>query len=775
MAPRTVGALATRPTGNAQGNYYFYSLSTGRIINRAHATPLPMPDDVIHRVHTLARQQQADPGLVFLDRDRVPDVNDEDDGDDDEDTWDEEQWVDEPHPVHEDMDQPIIIDHDAPPIDNIADIIEIDDEDPHGEIPGVGYEDHNNVGELDNDQEEEQSDHGSEADVDNAERIVDDNVEQNKLELDMAEQYGQRTHAYNMRPRKPRDYSHLFASKSGPIVATLATPQMNMRRGLITFGEEGVDAVRNEMKQLHDRKVMQVRKSAELTSQQRMEALAYLMFLKRKRSGKVKGRGCSDGRKQRAYTAKEDAASPTVSTESVFLTAVIDALEGRHVAVLDVPGAFMQADMDELVHVRFTGKMVDLLLEIDRDMYQPYVVIERGERVMYVELLKALYGTIRAARLFWEKLSSKLKEWGFTINPYDPCVANKVVDSKQLTVVWHVDDLKVSHVKLTVVDSFVSQMDAEFGADTPINKSRDYLGMIMDYTTPRQVVINMTEYIQTVLQDAPANMSGTSMTPAGHHLFTVSENPELLDGELSRTFVHIVMQLLYLSQRGRPDIRTAISFLCGRLQGPDHDDYKKLTRVVKYLRGTHDLVLTLSSDGSGLIRWWIDASYSVHPDMKGHTGGTMTLGKGSVYSTSNKQKLVTRSSTESEVVGLHDVLPQVLWTRHFMREQGVEIKDSVLYQDNMSAMLLEKNGRASSTKRTKHMNIRYFYVHDRVCAKEVSIEHCPTEDMIADYFTKPLQGQLFRKMRDVIMNIGPDSKYHSGHRSVLRGDAYEEL
>ena len=91
------------------------------------------------------------------------------------------------------------------------------------------------------------------------------------------------------------------------------------------------------------------------------------MFLKRKRSGKVKGRGCADGRKPRAYIAKEEATAPTVITEAVFLTAIIDALENREVAVLDVPGAFMQADIDELVHVRFTGEMVNMLLHIDHD------------------------------------------------------------------------------------------------------------------------------------------------------------------------------------------------------------------------------------------------------------------------------------------------------------------------------------------------------------------------------------------------------------------------
>ena len=90
-----------------------------------------------------------------------------------------------------------------------------------------------------------------------------------------------------------------------------------------------------------------------------------------------------------------------VSTEAVFLIAVIDAMEGRNVVVVDVPGAFMQADIDQLVHVRFTRAMVTLLLEIDYEMYKDYVIVEKGEQVMYMELLKALYGTLRAARLFW--------------------------------------------------------------------------------------------------------------------------------------------------------------------------------------------------------------------------------------------------------------------------------------------------------------------------------------------------------------------------------------
>ena len=173
-----------------------------------------------------------------------------------------------------------------------------------------------------------------------------------------------------------------------------------------------------------------------LTHEQHKEALAYLMFLKQNCCGKIKGRGCADGRKQRAYIAKEDSTAPPVSTEAVFLTAVIDALENRDVAVLNVPGAFMQADIDELVHVRLTGEMVKMLLQIDKEMYSEYVVMEKGEQVLSMELLKALYGTLPAACLFRQKLSKQLIDvWGFVQNKYNDCVVNKTINGSQMTVV----------------------------------------------------------------------------------------------------------------------------------------------------------------------------------------------------------------------------------------------------------------------------------------------------------------------------------------------------
>jgi Reverse transcriptase (RNA-dependent DNA polymerase) len=516
--------------------------------------------------------------------------------------------------------------------------------------------------------------------------------------------------------------------------------------------------------------VMQPVCADSLSAQEKARALQYLMFLKEKRCGKIKGRGCADGRKQRVYTAKEEASSPTVAIESILLSAVIDAKEGRHVATADIPGAFMQADMDEVVHMRLEGTMVDLLLNVAPE-YAIFVTIENGKKVLYVLLTKALYGTMRAALLFWRKLTAQLIEWGFKTNPYDPCVANMTIGGNQCTVLWHVDDLKISHVSKAVVEKVLRKLNKVFGKESPLTVNHgtkhDYLGMQLEYAPKGKVQVTMFDYIEGMLKELPKDMDGTASSPAPNHLFEVSETPVALDKPTSEMFHHHTAKLLFLCKRARPDLQLAVAFLTTRVKGPDTDDYKKLRRVMQYLRATKDMPLTLEADDTRVIKWWVDASFAVHPDMRGHTGGVMSMGKGATYGTCGKHKLNTRSSTEAEIVSLYDVLPQVIWTRNFLEAQGYQVRDSVIHQDNKSTILLAENGRASCSKRTRHLNIRYFFITDRIKAGDLSIEYCPTGDMVADYFTKPLQGALFRKMRNLIMNIDPAAASRWDHRSVL--------
>jgi hypothetical protein len=146
------------------------------------------------------------------------------------------------------------------------------------------------------------------------------------------------------------------------------------------------------------------------------------------------------------------------------------------------------------------------------------------------------------------------------------------------------------------------------------------------------------------------------------------------------------------------------------------------------------------------------------------------MGQGFPIVSSTKQKLNTRSSIETEIVGADNFMPMVCWTRQFLEAQGYKVSDNILFQDNKSAILLESNGKASSSKRTKHIHIRYFFITDQVSKGDLSIEWCPTDVMVGDYMTKPLQGAKFRIFRDLIMGVdkksgAPGKRLH--HRSVL--------
>ena len=141
--------------------------------------------------------------------------------------------------------------------------------------------------------------------------------------------------------------------------------------------------------------------------------------------------------------------------------------------------------------------------------------------------------------------------------------------------------------------------------------------------------------------------------------------------------------------------------------------------------------------------------------MRSHTGGVVSFGIGGIVCKSSKQKINTKSSTEAELVGASDYLPNTIWVMNFMKSQGHSISASYLAQDNQSAMKLEQNGRLSAGQRSRHINIRHFWVTDRLKSDGIILKHCPTDLMLADFLTKPLQGSLFRKFRAVLLGHAP--------------------
>ena len=208
-------------------------------------------------------------------------------------------------------------------------------------------------------------------------------------------------------------------------------------------------------------------------------------------------------------------------------------------------------------------------------------------------------------------------------------------------------------------------------------------------------------------------VSGTAVNPAKSKLFSFDHKSPKLTGDKKEMFHLVTAKVLWKSQRSRPDLDTAVSFLCTRVKEPTEEDWRKLLRVICFLKATKNDKQIIGMDDLWSLRTWIDGSYVVHENMRGHTGGGMSLGWGLVHTKATKQKLNSKSSTETEVIAVSEHVPYKIWLINFMEAQGYKFKDKVLFQDNMSAMKMEKNGRNSCTGNSRHISIRYFFVKDR--------------------------------------------------------------
>jgi histone deacetylase 1/2 len=273
--------------------------------------------------------------------------------------------------------------------------------------------------------------------------------------------------------------------------------------------------------------------------------------------------------------------------------------------------------------------------------------------------------------------------------------------------------------------------------------------MSFDFTESGEAKITMCKYVEDLVLGC--KIDGVADTPCGNNLFDPCETaPKLTDVE-AENFHSYVAKCLYLAKRVRPDILLTVSFLVSRVQAPNKADWKKLVRLLKYLNGTKDMGIVLRPGATMQLEAYVDASYGIHADAKSHSALHLAVGSGNILAKSTKQKLVCKSSTEAELVALSDMCSSVIWVREFLIGQGEEVAPATLYQDNQSTMAMIERGKCTAD-RSRHIKIRYFWVKDRVDMGDVRIVYKPTESMIADLLTKPLQGEQFKQLRKLLLN-----------------------
>jgi hypothetical protein len=305
----------------------------------------------------------------------------------------------------------------------------------------------------------------------------------------------------------------------------------------------------------------------------------------------------------------------------------------------------------------------------------------------------------------------------------------------------------------------------------------EFLGMHLHFLGDGTATVHMPSYLQSAIDDSGLPITKPAPTPAAASLLHIEQSLPLLPIGCARTFHSVVAKLIYAGTRAHTDILLALGFLCSRVSAPTEQDECKLFRLLAYLLGTLDFKFRLGADSLNSFVTWVDASFAVHGNMRSHTGGVISFGRGGLICNSKKQSINTKSSTKAELIGASDYLPNTLFVKMFMAAQGYPISKPFSTRTTKAPLKWKATVRHCG-QCSRHIDIRYFFITDHAKRNSVSIKHCPTGIMLADYFTKPLQGSLFRIFRFVLLGELPTSALSattaSGNEELVDGGNHDE-
>jgi hypothetical protein len=793
--PRTVGAIALMSADNNRGTWWFMGLKTGGFFKADRWDILPMPDIVIELMNQRYDKDQQ-PRARGAKRGTTATIAA---ADNDKEVINEENLIEVPHardyvpPSDEPATEDVLVEEEAKTTND--EVAFHQDEEATADDATVPADDESNndaTTEMDEGRILVEEENANDHDVVNNDRedtetttFEDDVKPTHTVEGDEIEHHTSQDEphdGYDESEVEPDEYhesdsgeeprtdnivmqdeyapleaplgarivagvrrSHRIESKKKIEARVLRVYRLSVQKALKKNEAASKKSILKELRQIVDKDVWEVIDKAKLTKVQLKKAIRSSMFLKEKFTSdgefeKLKARLVAGGDKQ-DKTLYDDLSSPTVAQETVMMVLAIAAIEGRKIATMDITGAYLECEFpdDDEVIMTLDPLLTKLLTQIDASIKGKQD--ERG--VTYVRLRKALYGCVQSAKLWYDKLCEVLAEDGYSKNDYDPCLFNKTVEGQQVTVAFHVDDLLVTSENETLIDQLQEHLENTFEAIT-VNRGNKHSYLAMNLVvTDSGIQLDMIAYIEKCLKDREFGRKVGS--PATEDLFEVPEDSKPLSVEDAKVFHSHVAKLLYLAKRTRGQILTAVSHLSGRVMAPTEDDQEKLKRIFTYLASTKDEVLMFKSGGTVDMEVYIDASYGVHADGSSRTGMVVMMAGLAIGNWSSKQKLVTKSSTEAEIVGLSDGLTNALWMREMLIDQGYALPATVVYQDNEGVIKIIKKGR-SPKHRTRHLNVRHFFARDRENSGDIKLVYKKTSEMIADIHTKPLSGWQFKEL-----------------------------
>ena len=436
---------------------------------------------------------------------------------------------------------------------------------------------------------------------------------------------------------------------------------------------------------------------------------------------KLNAQLCAQGFSQVLGVDYTKTAAPTACTSSIRYILTLAAKYDWEIHQIDFKNAYLNGQLDEKIYMR-----------------QPPSFIELGKEDWVWKLHKALYGLKQAGRQWYKKVCELFSDLGLTRCENDQAVWYTFLPDLAVIVGIHVDDCIIVANSVKVVHSLLDEIASqhEIVRLGPVNW---LLGFKVERDRSKGILtISQAAYIDTILSRfgmAEANPVSTPLDP-NTTLFAYELTDDIRKEMKSHSYAQIVGSLMYASTGTRPDISYTVSTLARFMADPHPIHFDAAKRVLRYLKGTKDLRLTFGLNDDGLVGY-TDADWASQAHRHSISGSVFLVSGGAISWSSRKQPIVALSTTEAEYIAASDACRELLWLRALSSELNVSFDSStILHCDNQSAIKVAKNGLLHA--RTKHIDIRYHFIHETLLNGHLDLVYCPTSEMIADVFMKAL-------------------------------------
>jgi histone deacetylase 1/2 len=438
-----------------------------------------------------------------------------------------------------------------------------------------------------------------------------------------------------------------------------------------------------------------------------------------------KARLVAKGFQQTAGIDYEETFSPVIKASTVRIILSIAVHLNWEVRQLDINNAFLNGHLRETVF-----------------MHQPEGFVDPTKPNHICKLSKAIYGLKQVPRAWFDSLKNALLNWGFQNTKSDPSLFFLKGKDHITFLLIYVDDIIVTGSNNKFLQAFVKQLNDVFSL-----KDLGHLHYFLGIEVQRDasgMYLKQSKYIGDLLKKFNMDNASPCPTPmiTGRQ-FTV-EGEKLKDPTVFR---QAIGGLQYLTHT-RPDIAFSVNKLSQYMSSPTIDHWQGIKRILRYLQGTINYCLHIKPSTDLDITGFSDADWATSvDDRKSVAGQCVFLGETLISWSSRKQKVVSRSSTESEYRALADLAAEIAWIRSLLTELKLPLpRKPVLWCDNFSAKALASNPVLHA--RSKHIEIDVHYIRDQVLQNEVVVAYVPTTDQIADCLTKPLSHTRFSQLRD---------------------------